>query len=48
MESAVLSSDVNDQPMTVEPEDAPEELFWLPSEARSAVTGPHTDERFIL
>ncbi|GAA4250666.1 hypothetical protein GCM10022255_040200 [Dactylosporangium darangshiense] len=48
MESAVLSSDVNDQPVTVEPEDAPEELFWLPTEARPASAGPHTDERFIL
>jgi hypothetical protein len=48
MDSAVLSSDAINQPLTVEPEDVPEELFWLPAEARSATAGPLTDERFIL
>ena len=48
MDSAVLSSDVKDQPMTIEPEDAPEDLFWLPAESRSTSAGTLTDERFIL
>lgn len=45
MESAVLSSDVREQQMIVEPEDASEELFWWPSEPAS---GPLADTRFIL
>jgi hypothetical protein len=45
MESAVLSKDVRDSQVTVEPEDAYEDLLWFPAEAPA---GPFADERFIL
>ena len=45
MESAVLSKDVRDNQVTIEPEDANEDSFWLPSESPA---GPLADRRFIL
>ncbi|WP_433609810.1 hypothetical protein ACQP2P_39375 [Dactylosporangium sp. CA-139114] len=48
MDSAVLSSDVRDNHNNVEPEDASDDLFWLPAEAGAAIAGPHADRRFIL
>jgi hypothetical protein len=47
MDSAVLSSDVSDQPANVESEDALDDLFWSPAEG-AVPGGPHADERFIL
>jgi hypothetical protein len=47
MDSAVLSSDVGDQPTNVESEDALDDLFWSPAEHGTTV-GPLADERFIL
>jgi len=44
----VLSSDVRDQQSNVEPEDASDDLFWLPAEAGTPVAGPLADRRFIL
>ena len=48
MDSAVLSKDVRDQQANVEPEDASDDLFWLPAEAGTSVAGPLADKRFIL
>jgi hypothetical protein len=48
MDSAVLSSDVREQQSNVEPEDASDDLFWLPAEPGTAIAGPHADRRFIL
>ena len=47
MDSAVLSSDVQDQQGNVESEEALDEVFWTPAE-RATPLGPHADERFIL
>ncbi|WP_433209673.1 hypothetical protein ACQP00_45630 [Dactylosporangium sp. CS-047395] len=48
MESAVLSSDVRENQVNVEPEDASDDVFWLPAEAGTSVAGPLADRRFIL
>ena len=48
MDSAVLSKDVGEQQTNVEPEDASDDLFWLPAEAGTWVAGPLADRRFIL
>ncbi|GAA2355810.1 hypothetical protein [Dactylosporangium salmoneum] len=46
MDSAVFSKDAREQQVSVEPEDASEDLFWLPVEVGPA--GPLADKRFIL
>ncbi|MFI5911419.1 hypothetical protein [Dactylosporangium sp. NPDC051541] len=49
MESAVLSKDVRDQSTNnTEPEDASDDLFWMPADPGTSVAGPLADSRFIL
>ncbi|WP_433050391.1 hypothetical protein [Dactylosporangium sp. CS-033363] len=48
MDSAVLSSDVRENQVNVEPEDASDDVFWLPAEPGTSIAGPLADRRFIL
>lgn len=45
MDSAVLSGEVREQRIDVEPEDASDDVYWWAAEPPA---GPFADERFIL
>ncbi|WP_432978123.1 hypothetical protein [Dactylosporangium sp. CA-233914] len=44
----MLSKDVREQQTNAEPEDASDDLFWLPAEPGASIAGPLADRRFIL